>query len=412
MTRQEAHKSLFQRTFLGDEQLRRLMHALGNNAEEVRVVGGAVRNVLRQIPVSDLDLACIHLPQEVIERAEKAGFRTVPTGIEHGTVTIIGNEVQYEVTTLREDIETDGRHAVVRFGTDWQSDMERRDFTMNALCVDKDGVLHDLVSGLDDCLSGHVRFIGRAHQRIAEDALRILRFFRFSAHFGNGAADEAGLAAANDGVALLNHLSVERIQAELKKLWSAPRSDQLSIVLNSASKVFEAIGWDMRGIDFSALARCDRTDWELRALILWRHDLGALLQGVQRLKFSRADNARLRTLMELLDFFDIFDISDPKQVQNAAYRFGRNAVHDVVYVLSRFEKNSTQKYSVWTKPLETWQVPKFPVKAADLIQLGLAPGPRLGQYLVQLEQSWIDAQFVPTRDDLVNMAGQMIESDQ
>ena len=401
MTRYEAHKSLFQKSFLQDEQLQHLMVALGGAENQVRVVGGAVRNALRQIPVSDLDLACVHLPAEVIARAEKAGFRTVPTGIAHGTVTIIGKGSHFEVTTLREDIETDGRHAIVRFGTDWQRDMERRDFTMNALCVDRHGVLHDLVAGLDDCRSGHVRFIGHADQRIAEDALRIIRFFRFSAHFGDGALDEAGLAAANDAVSMLAHLSAERIQAELKKILSAPRAGQLSAVLRDGGLVFNAIGLNVDEMDHQALAKCERSDWALRAILLWRHHRDALQLALRALKFSRADNARIHVLNDVVAFLGAPDSLNALQVQHAAYRFGSGAVDDALYVLSRFEQDSEQRYEDWTKPLNHWQAPVFPIRAADLKQLGMQQGPLLGQSLARLEQVWIESKFAMTHEDLL-----------
>lgn len=404
MTQYEAHRSVFQNSFLQDEQLQHLMLALGGTARDVRVVGGAVRNVLRQIKVNDIDLACVHHPDEVIARAENAGFRTAPTGIKHGTVTVIGKGVHYEVTTLREDIETDGRHAIVRFGTDWQRDMERRDFTMNALCVDREGVLHDLVSGLEDCRKGHVRFIGNAQHRIAEDALRIFRFFRFSAHFGVGNLDGPGLAAANEGISLLSHLSAERIQTELKKTLSAPRADQLSLAVKAGSAIFDAIELDVDGADHQALAKCERSDWSLRAIILWRHRMAALQQAVRKLKFSKADCARIDLLNDAVAFLDQHDLSDAFQVQIAVYRFGAVVIDDALYLLSRFEQTSEDQYCDWVKPLKNWQPPIFPVKAADLMQLGMKPGPDLGQSLARLERMWIEARFALTRDDLLSNA--------
>lgn len=405
MTQYEAHRSLFQNSFLQDDQLQRLMLALGGTAHDVRVVGGAVRNALRRIKVNDLDLACIHHPDEVIARAEKAGFRTAPTGIKHGTVTVIGKGVHYEVTTLREDIETDGRHAVVRFGTDWQRDMERRDFTMNALCVDRNGVLHDLVSGLEDCRKGHVRFIGNAQDRIAEDALRIFRFFRFSAHFGEGALDGPGLAAANEGVSLLSHLSAERIQTELKKTLSAPRANQLRLAVKAGAAIFEAVELDVGGADYQALAKCERADWSLRAFILWRHRIEALQQAVRKLKFSKADCTRIDLLNDVVAFLDQRELADAFQVQHAVYRFGADVVDDALYLLSRFEPNSDDQYGARAKPLKNWQPADFPVKASDLLQLGMKPGRDLGQSLTRLEQIWIESRFALTREELLNDTG-------
>jgi poly(A) polymerase len=176
--------------------LPRLLDVLDRDGEEARVVGGAVRNELLGEPVGDVDVATTALPQEVMRRAEAAGFKPVPTGVEHGTVTVVVDGTPFEVTTLREDVETFGRHARVSFGRDWQHDAERRDFTMNALYAARDGTVYDHVGGLDDLKARRVRFIGDPHKRIAEDYLRILRFFRFHAAYGDGGhPDPAGLSA-------------------------------------------------------------------------------------------------------------------------------------------------------------------------------------------------------------------------
>ena len=175
--------------WLREGPLPRVMAALDGNGEETRVVGGAVRNALLAEPIGDIDLATTAVPDEVIRRAAAAGFRTVPTGIDHGTVTVIVNGRPFEVTTLRRDVETFGRHATVAFGRDWKTDAERRDFTMNALSATADGTVHDYVGGLADLGARRVRFIGDAAKRIAEDYLRILRFFRFHAAYGEGPPD-------------------------------------------------------------------------------------------------------------------------------------------------------------------------------------------------------------------------------
>ena len=182
-------------SWLDDKHLQKLLAVLSANGEQARVAGGAVRNALLGEPVSDVDVATTNLPGEAARRAAAAGFKTVPTGIEHGTITVIAEGVPYEVTTLRDDVETDGRHAVVRFGRDWQRDAERRDFTINALYADPaNGEIFDYFGGLADLDARHIRFIGDPLQRIAEDHLRILRFFRFLARFGD-APDPAGLEA-------------------------------------------------------------------------------------------------------------------------------------------------------------------------------------------------------------------------
>src|ERR1700686_867065 len=199
----------------------RVLQLLNRNGEQARVVGGAVRNALLKIPTGDIDIGTTALPDEVIRRARAAGIKSVPTGIEHGTVTLVVDGQPFEVTTLREDTETFGRKARVAFGRDWVHDAERRDFTINGLSVDADGVVHDHVGGLDDILAKRVRFIGDPRQRIAEDYLRILRFFRMHAAYGTGEPDRAGYLACIVARSGLTGLSAERLRMEMLKLMVA-----------------------------------------------------------------------------------------------------------------------------------------------------------------------------------------------
>src|SRR6476646_7869905 len=196
----------------------RVLAVLNGGGEEARVVGGAVRNALLGVPIGDIDIATTALPAEVISRAKAAGIKSVPTGIEHGTVTLVVEAHPFEVTTLREDTETFGRKARVAFGRDWARDAERRDFTINGLSVDAEGIVHDHVGGLADIAARRVRFIGDAGQRIAADYLRILRFFRMHAAYGTGEPDRAGYLACIAGRAGLASLSAERVRMEMLKL--------------------------------------------------------------------------------------------------------------------------------------------------------------------------------------------------
>src|SRR5947208_4793620 len=200
----------------------RVLDVLNGNGEEARVVGGAVRNALLKIPLGDIDIATTALPDEVVRRAKAAGIKSVPTGIEHGTVTLVVERHPFEVTSLREDTETYGRKAKVAFGRDWVRDAERRDFTINGLSVDADGVVHDYVGGLADITERRVRFIGNPIERITEDYLRILRFFRIHAAYGAGVPDRASYLACIGGRAGLTTLSAERVRMEMLKLMVAP----------------------------------------------------------------------------------------------------------------------------------------------------------------------------------------------
>jgi poly(A) polymerase len=209
---------------LGRPALGRLLEILDCRGEETRIVGGAVRNALLGRPIADVDLATTATPVEVMARAEAAGFKAVPTGVEHGTVTVVAEGTPYEVTTLREDVETHGRRATVRFGRDFEADARRRDFTINALSLGLDGTVHDYVGGLADIASRRVVFIGEPAARIREDYLRILRFFRFNAEYSDGPLDPAGLSAAlreRQGLAILSR---ERVRLEFLKLLAARRA--------------------------------------------------------------------------------------------------------------------------------------------------------------------------------------------
>src|SRR5258707_15395165 len=220
----------------------RVLQLLNSNGEEARVVGGAVRNALLKIPTGDIDIATTAVPDEVIRRAKAAGIKSVPTGIEHGTVTLVVDAQAFEVTTLREDTETFGRKATVAFGRDWVRDAERRDFTINGLSVDAEGVVHDHVGGLDDIAARRVRFIGDPGARIAEDYLRILRFFRIHAAYGSGEPDRAGYLACIVGRAGLATLSAERIRMEMLKLMVAEAAEAAIIAMADGGLLQSIVG--------------------------------------------------------------------------------------------------------------------------------------------------------------------------
>ncbi len=228
--------------WLREAPLRDILAALDGDGEEARIVGGAVRNALLGEPHGDIDIATTAPPAEVIRLVEAAGFKAVPTGVEHGTVTVVAAGQPFEVTTLREDVETFGRHAKVVFGRDWKRDAERRDFTMNALSLSRDGTVHDYVGGLADIEARRVRFIGDAARRIAEDYLRILRFFRFHAAYGEGSPDPQGLAACIEGRAGLEQLSRERVRMEMVKLLVAKHAVPTLALMTETGLLEQVLG--------------------------------------------------------------------------------------------------------------------------------------------------------------------------
>ncbi|MGN6464543.1 MAG: CCA tRNA nucleotidyltransferase, partial [Rhizobiaceae bacterium] len=272
--------------WLSGEKLQRLLEALSEKGEEARIAGGAIRNALLGAAVTDIDIATTTLPEETMKRAKAAGFKAVPTGIEHGTVTVIAGGKPYEVTTLRADVETDGRHARVAFGRDWKADAERRDFTMNALYAKADGTIVDLVGGLADIESRTLRFIGDPEARIREDFLRILRFFRFFAWYGKGRPDGEGLKACARLKEGLDRLSAERVWSELKKLLSAPDPSRALLWMRQAGVLTtvlpESGNW---GID------------AIHALVKAEADLGWDADPMLRLEaIVPPDAARMKTL--------------------------------------------------------------------------------------------------------------------
>src|SRR5215475_6941172 len=222
--------------------LPRLLGVLDCDGEEARTVGGAVRNALLGVSIAEVDVATTAVPEEVIKRITAAGFKHVPTGIEHGTVTVIIDKHPFEVTTLRKDVETYGRHAKVEFGRDWKADAERRDFTINALSATRDGTVYDYAGGLDDLAHRRVRFIGDPAKRIEEDYLRILRFFRFHAAYGVGHPDATGLAACIAARKGLDQLSRERVRMELLKLLVTPHATATLAVMAQAGLLLLVLG--------------------------------------------------------------------------------------------------------------------------------------------------------------------------
>ena len=287
--------------WLQNPDLQRLLAALSADGDEAMVAGGAVRNALLGQDVADIDIATTTLPEETARRAEALGFKTVPTGIEHGTVTVVADGRPFEVTTLRADIETDGRRAKVRFGRDWKADAERRDFTINGLYAKADGTVVDLVGGLADLESRTLRFIGDPEARIDEDYLRILRFFRFFAWYGTGRPDAEGLKACARLKAGLDNLSPERVWTELKRLLSAPDPSRALLWMRQAGVLTrvlpESEKWGIDSIHPLTTAERDlgwQPDPLLRLASIVPPDAARMDALASRLRLSNADAERLR----------------------------------------------------------------------------------------------------------------------
>jgi poly(A) polymerase len=384
--------------WLQEAPLKDLLALLDGAGEEARVVGGAVRNALLAEPLGDIDIATTALPPEVMRRAEVAGFKAVPTGIEHGTVTVVAHGRPFEVTTLREDVETFGRHAKVEFGRHWRRDAERRDFTMNALSAARDGTVNDYVGGLADVEARRVRFIGDAATRIAEDYLRILRFFRFHAAYGEGALDPAGVAACVAGRAGLDQLSRERVRAEFIKLLLAKHAVPVLAAMTESGLLDRVLG----GVPLLASHANMR---KLEATLALAPDavrgLGALGVSVvedaesvrERLRLTNAEYARLASMAD--GWWHISRHWGEQEGRVLLYRLGPERYTDrmlLAWTRSSEEAADQQWHSLATLP-SRWSAPVFPLKSADFVGRGIAPGPRLGAALAAAEQAWITAGF-------------------
>ena len=381
--------------------LRRIFAAIQSAGGEVRFVGGCVRDALLGRAVGDIDLACNLPPEKVSAALKTAGLKVSPTGIEHGTVTAIADHKGYEITTLRRDVETYGRKAKVEFTDDWQADAARRDFTMNALYADEAGKIFDFFDGRDDLAKNHVRFIGNAEDRIKEDVLRILRFFRFYAWFGKGAADADSLKACANLANMLPTLSAERVWREVRKLLAADNpapSWRLIIdhkilphVLPEAADIARLegiIAIEKRfGTSSSHITR-------LAALLPPKAETAADVS--KKLKLSNRDAERLFALATLpLHMSGKLDIMPFRRM---LYEFGADLCHETALLFAATEHKSTDLEPALAEAAN-WQKPTFPIQGDDLIKLGLKPGPRMGEILRSVEDWWIASDFRPTRDE-------------
>jgi poly(A) polymerase len=375
-----------------------LLGTLERAGEEARVVGGAVRNALLGEPLGDIDIATTALPDEVIRRVEAAGFKAVPTGIEHGTITVVAAGKPFEITTLREDVETFGRHAKVVFGRDWKRDAERRDFTMNALSAARDGAIYDYVGGLADIAARRVRFIGDAARRIAEDYLRILRFFRFHAAYGEGAPDPEGVAACIAGRAGLDQLSRERIRMELLKLLLARHAVPALALMTETGLLEQVLG----GVPLLAsYANMIKLEAGLALAPDPVRRLGALgvavVEDAERLRARlRLANAEYERLASMADGW--WHISWELGEQGGRvllYRLGPERFTDRVLLAWTRSPHGAgdQPWRLLATLPARWTAPTFPLRAADVIARGVPPGPRLGTALAAAEAAWIAAGF-------------------
>jgi len=388
------------KNLIDDPRLATLFAALVKTGGETRVVGGAVRDALFGLPPHEIDLATTALPEAVLAAARDAGLKGVPTGIEHGTVTIVVAGTPFEVTTLREDVETDGRFAKVRFGGDFEQDAKRRDFTVNALSLSPDGNLHDYTGGLEDIAAKRIRFIGDAATRIREDYLRVLRFFRFNASHGEGAFDRDGLHESIVARENLARLSRERVRAELIKLLPARRAPEVMRAMSHAGVIEVILGMGYparlaRLAEFEA-AQGKKADAVLRLAafaVLTVEDAERLRE---RLRLSNDECSRLSCAARTLAALHGIERPPPvSHLREMLFLCGSRAAADAL-ALAFAESSASPHDPQWLEAagfLNETPAPAFPIKGADLIARGVSPGRELGAVLKSLQAKWIRAGF-------------------
>ena len=390
----------------------RVLSLLNDNGEEARVVGGAVRNALLGIPTGDIDIATTALPDEVIRRAKAAGIKSVPTGIDHGTVTLVIEAHPFEVTTLREDTETFGRKAKVAFGRDWVGDAHRRDFTINALSVGADGVVHDHVGGLGDIAARRVQFIGEAEKRIAEDYLRILRFFRMHAAFGAGELDRAGYLACIAGRAGLATLSAERLRMEMLKLLVAGGAVDAVTAMADGGLLQMIVGGVAYVGPFAAMIAAERElDLKPDAIRRLAALAVAVTEDARRVAAKlRLSNAETKSLDSMGHRWWRLDGLDEARARRLLYRLGEDSYRNrlmLAWARAGSDADPVSWRAFATLP-QRWQAPKFPLNAADFLARGVAEGPALGQVITLAEDAWLAADFPLDQASLGGIADQAV----
>jgi poly(A) polymerase len=373
--------------WIRDEALQRVLGCLAEPGHRALLVGGCVRNALLGAPVSDIDIATDAPPERVVELAERAGLRTVPTGMAHGTVTVIAGHRGHEVTTFRRDVETDGRRAVVAYSTRIEDDAARRDFTMNALYAEGSGDVIDPLGGLPDLLARRVRFVGRPDDRIREDYLRILRFFRFHAAHGDPHAglDAEGLAACAALSAGLETLSRERIGHEIRKLLEAPDPAPSVAAMRAAGVLTRALP----GADDRALAPLVHLEAGIAPDPIRRLAVLGGEDPAGALRLSKDETRRLAILRD-----GIASVAGPGEL---AYRHGAAAARDIVVL--RAAQSGAALPEDWRAACATGATARFPVRSADLADR--YSGPALGVRLKELEARWIASGFRLSREQLL-----------
>jgi len=394
--------------WLKSAALQQLFDVLEDGGEEIRVNGGAVRNSLLGEPIGDVDLSTTLLPEAVLKRLEVAKIKAVATGLAHGTVTAVIDKHPFEITTLRQDIETDGRHAVVSFGRDWLEDAKRRDFTMNALYCDRQGRVYDPLDGYDDLMARNVRFIGDAGERIGEDYLRILRFFRFFAQYGNGRPDGEGLKACARLKAGIPQLSAERVWMELKKIIGVKDPSRALLWMRTTGVLTTVLPESEKwGIDFIAdLIDAERDlSWRVGAMTRLQMMVPPVVDKMNGLaERLRLSNAEKRRMVEWAEASLPEESVEKGEFGKQLYWGAQPGIYDRLrgeIVLQRHRGENADKWLELLNYAQRWKRPIFPLKGRDLEKSGVEAGPMMGEVLKRLEKTWVASGFIASKKELL-----------
>ena len=398
-------QTLGQRPWMTAPAMAAVLDALeaAGGADCARFVGGAVRNALIGRPVDEVDIATTLTPEQVTAALETAKLKAVPTGVEHGTVTAVSEGKPFEITTLRRDVATDGRRAVVAFTDDWGEDAQRRDFTLNALYASRDGTLFDPTGhGAADARAGRIVFVGEPEQRVREDYLRILRFFRFVAWYGSGPPDPAALAACEGLRGEIKTLSAERVSKELLKLFAAPDPREAVALMHRTGVLGEILPAPIDLARFNGVVAIEddqlfETEPLLRLAALLPDDQPGAVRFAERLRLSNAERDRIAAALAPTPVLKSW--MSPREIRRTLYRLGPQVFRDRAKLAwARAERTATTPQ--WRGMIalgEGWTAPAFPVTGEDVIAAGAPKGPMVGQVLREVEDWWIDHDFIDDR---------------
>ncbi|WP_434619561.1 CCA tRNA nucleotidyltransferase [Azospirillum sp. B2RO_4] len=389
--------------------------ALASGGADARFVGGCVRDAWLGRPVKDIDIATHAPPERVMELLEGAGIRVIPTGIAHGTVTALCGGKPYEITTLRRDVETFGRHARVEFTDDWIEDAARRDLTMNAMSCTPDGSMFDPFGGLADLAAGRVRFVGEARRRIEEDVLRLLRFFRFHAHYGRGDPDVEAMAACRELAPRLPTLSGERVRGELFRLLTAPCAAAVWRLMMGQGIMVHLLP---EAMDTDRLERLIAVERDLRATpdptrrlaAVLDSDRPGALRAAEALRLSNHERDRLLAMVEppvAVAVAALTPADDRKALRQALYRLGDAELFgDLLLIAAAIHDGPLDLTALRRALAVADDLPglKLPIAGRDLLELGVPRGPAVGETLKRIEGWWIAEDFQPSRDICLEMA--------